>query len=54
MREAVITAAVRTPVGRAPRGRLKDTRPDDLAALVIDVAVKGRQAVVLSLKGRKA
>jgi acetyl-CoA acyltransferase len=28
MREAVIAAAVRTPVGRAPRGVLKDTRPD--------------------------
>ena len=40
MREAVITAAVRTPVGRAPRGRLKDTRPDDLAALVIQEALR--------------
>ncbi len=36
MQEAVITATVRTPVGRAPRGVLKDTRPDDLAALVIE------------------
>jgi acetyl-CoA acyltransferase len=40
MREAVITAAVRTPVGRAPRGLLKDTRPDDLAALVIQEALR--------------
>jgi acetyl-CoA acyltransferase len=40
MREAVITAAVRTPVGRAPRGLLKDTRPDDLAALVIQDALR--------------
>ena len=40
MREAVITAAVRTPVGRAPRGRLKDTRPDDLAALVLQEALR--------------
>jgi acetyl-CoA acyltransferase len=40
MRQAVITAAVRTPVGRAPRGVLKDTRPDDLAALVIQEALR--------------
>lgn len=40
MREAVITAAVRTPVGRAPRGVLKDTRPDDLAALVLREALR--------------
>lgn len=39
MPEAVIAAAVRTPVGRASRGMLKDTRPDDLAALVIQEAV---------------
>jgi len=35
MREAVILAALRTPVGRSPRGSLKDTRPDELAASVI-------------------
>ncbi len=40
MREAVIAAAVRTPVGRAPRGVLKDTRPDDLAAMVIEEALR--------------
>jgi acetyl-CoA acyltransferase len=35
MREAVIIDCVRTPVGRARRGALKDMRPDDLAAGVI-------------------
>ena len=40
MRDAVIVAAVRTAVGKAPRGSLKDTRPDDLAAIVIAEAVK--------------
>ena len=40
MHEAVITAAVRAPVGRAPRGMFKDTRPDDLAALVIQEALR--------------
>ena len=35
MPEAVIVSAVRTPVGRAYKGTLRATRPDDLAALVI-------------------
>jgi acetyl-CoA acyltransferase len=39
MRNVVIVSAVRTPVGRALKGTLKDIRPDDLAALVIKEAV---------------
>lgn len=35
MNEAVIVSAVRTPVGKAPRGTLRTTRPDDLAAFAI-------------------
>jgi acetyl-CoA acyltransferase len=35
MREVVIVNALRTAVGKAPRGMLKDSRPDDLAAAVI-------------------
>ncbi|MFQ5738613.1 MAG: thiolase family protein [Acidobacteriota bacterium] len=35
MREAVIVAAGRSPVGKAPRGTLRYTRSDDLAAQVI-------------------
>lgn len=35
MNEALIVSAVRTAVGKAPRGMLKDTRPDDMAAAVI-------------------
>ena len=35
MPEAVIVSAVRTPVGRAPKGALATTRPDDLAALAM-------------------
>lgn len=34
-RDAVIVAAVRTPVGKAKRGGLATVRPDELAALVI-------------------
>lgn len=35
MKEAFIVSAARTPVGKAPYGRLRTVRPDDLAALVI-------------------
>jgi acetyl-CoA acyltransferase len=35
MNEAVIVAGARTAVGKAPRGTLRATRPDDLAATVI-------------------
>jgi acetyl-CoA acyltransferase len=35
MREAVIVNALRTAIGKAPRGLLKDTRPDDMAARVM-------------------
>jgi len=37
MREVVIASSVRTAVGKAPRGALRTTRPDDMAA----VAIKG-------------
>src|SRR5580693_7088117 len=39
MPEAVLVSAVRTPVGRAPKGTLSTTRPDDLAALAIGAAL---------------
>jgi acetyl-CoA acyltransferase len=35
MSEAVIVSAVRTPVGRAPKGALSTTRPDGLAATAL-------------------
>jgi len=35
MRDAVIASAVRTAVGKAPKGTLRATRPDDLAATAI-------------------
>ncbi|MBX3143807.1 MAG: thiolase family protein [Trueperaceae bacterium] len=40
MRDVVVTTALRTPVGRAHKGMLKDTRPDDLAAFVINAALE--------------
>ena len=39
MHDAVIVSAVRTPVGRAPRGALRTVRPDELAAIAIREAV---------------
>jgi acetyl-CoA acyltransferase len=47
MREAVIVSSVRTAVGKAPRGTLRTTRPDDLAAVAIQEAIaraKGLEA----------
>jgi acetyl-CoA acyltransferase len=35
MRDAVIVSAVRTAVGKAPKGTLRDTRPDETGAAVI-------------------
>ncbi len=40
MKEAVIVAAARTPVGKAKKGALRHTRPDDLAAVAISAAVR--------------
>ncbi len=39
MPKAVIVSAVRTPVGRAPKGALSTTRPDDLAAIALSGAL---------------
>jgi len=39
MKEVVIASAVRTAVGKAPKGTLRNTRPDDLAAAAIKEAV---------------
>src|SRR5512142_2740390 len=40
MREAVIVSAVRTAVGKAPKGMLRATRPDDLGAYAIQGALQ--------------
>ena len=45
MREIIIASSVRTPVGRAFKGTLRATRPDELAA----VAIKGALARVPQL-----
>src|SRR3954464_5978812 len=39
MPEAVIVATARSPIGRAAKGSLRDLRPDDLAATIIDAAL---------------
>ncbi|MDR4929210.1 acetyl-CoA C-acetyltransferase [Peribacillus simplex] len=40
MKEAVIVAGARTPVGRAKKGSLASVRPDDLGALVVKETLK--------------
>ena len=40
MREVVIVSSLRTPVGRAFRGTLRSTRPDELAAIAIKSALE--------------
>jgi acetyl-CoA acyltransferase len=49
MPDPVLVAAVRTPVGRAPKGALSTTRPDDLAAIVINAALARVSALDKSL-----
>ncbi|MFE9374474.1 acetyl-CoA C-acetyltransferase [Streptomyces sp. NPDC006711] len=39
MPEAVIVSAARSPIGRAFKGSLKDLRPDDLTATIIEAAL---------------
>jgi acetyl-CoA acyltransferase len=45
MHDAVIVSAARTPVGKAPAGALRTTRPDELAALVVREALARAPAV---------
>jgi acetyl-CoA acyltransferase len=40
MNQAVIIDCLRTPVGKAPKGTLRSTRPDDLAALVFQALLQ--------------
>ena len=49
MREVVLVSSVRTPVGRAYKGTLRATRPDELAA----VAIKGALARVPQLDAKE-
>lgn len=40
MREAVIVSACRTATGKAPRGALKDTRPEEMGCAVLGGLIK--------------
>jgi acetyl-CoA C-acetyltransferase len=48
MPEAVIVDAVRTPIGRAGKGSLKDVRADDLAAVPLRALIERNPAVDFS------
>jgi acetyl-CoA acyltransferase len=45
MKEAVIVSIARTAVGKAPRGTLRNTRPDDMAAVVIQEVLRRAPAI---------
>jgi acetyl-CoA acyltransferase len=45
IQDAYIVSAVRTPIGKAPRGVFRNTRPDDLLAHVIRAAVAGAPGI---------
>jgi acetyl-CoA acyltransferase len=45
MGRPVVVSAVRTPVGKAPRGALRFTRPDEMAAIVIRAAIDRAQGL---------
>ena len=45
MPEAVIVDSVRTPIGRAFKGSLKDLRPDETAAFIIDALLERNEGV---------
>ena len=48
MPDAVIVDAVRTPIGRAAKGSLKDVRADDLAAIPLEALVERNPEVDFS------
>jgi acetyl-CoA acyltransferase len=45
MRDAVIVSAVRTAVGKAPKGTLRNTRPDEMGAAVIEEVLRRAEGV---------
>jgi acetyl-CoA acyltransferase len=45
MHHPVIVDCLRTPIGKAPRGTLRNTRPDDLAATVISALLERHSAI---------
>ena len=47
MKEAVIVSMARTAVGKAPRGTLRNTRPDEMAAAALqDLGLQGATDVI--------
>ena len=50
IQEAYIVAATRTPVGKAPKGMFRNTRPDDMLAHVLKAVVaQNRRQLFLDL-----
>jgi len=51
IQDAYIVSAVRTPVGKAPRGVFRNTRPDDMLALVLREAIRRAPGIDVSRIG---
>src|ERR1017187_9374790 len=45
MKDAVIVTSLRTAIGKAPKGTLRHTRPDDMAATVISALLRQTPAL---------
>jgi len=45
MTSAVIVSAARTAIGKAPRGTLRTTRPEEMAAAAIEAVLERAPAV---------
>ncbi len=48
MKEAVIVSSVRTAIGRAPRGKLKKTRPEYMGSVAVKEAIKRAKGLDLA------
>jgi len=48
MKEAVIVSSVRTAIGRAPRGKLKKTRPEYMGSVAVKEAIKRAKGLDLT------
>lgn len=46
VQDAYIVAATRTPIGKAPRGMFRNTRPDDLLVIALRNVLSDRKSVV--------
>ena len=54
IQDAYIVAATRTPVGKAPKGMFRNTRPDDMLAHVLKSVVAQAPGIAALLAAKPA